>query len=196
MAFPETHGPYFFLSITKKGGSEIQLAPMVDLTTLEIPEGDFPGEGLPNGAGGRVWKDSPQEDGEVTFEIWARELDATSAEGLFQQFHGSSETAEPLTTGTAITASVARTRDTFMLVVLWTNDPVAATAAGTTASATDSLRFVGKECRMISHKPTTSDGVLKIPVTFKYPATNRAGSEKNAFWRSGDQTALIADTYP
>ena len=196
MAFPDTWGPYFFLSITKKGGSEVQFAPAVDLSTFEFNEGDFPGEGLPNGAGGRVWKEMPQEDGEISFELWAQELDTVTGVGLFQQFEGTADTSEPLTTSTAITASVTRVRDRFMVAILFTNDAAATAAAAATSTATDSLRMIAKECRLISHKPTMSDGVLKVPVTFKFPAMNRAGTARSAFHESGDQTALPAHTYP
>ena len=48
--------------------------------TIDISEPDYPGESIPNIAGGRIWKQSPQEDGALlgrhriksNFRVWPK----------------------------------------------------------------------------------------------------------------------------
>ena len=198
MAFPDAWGKYFLISVTKKAGSQIELAAVVEPESLEINPGDVPGESIVNAAGGRIWKDDAEEDGEVSFDIvGAVEIDSASAAGgLFQAFIGGTyDTAEPLESDIAWAAGDDRARDRFMVVVLQTNDAAAATAAGVTAAATDSKRFWCKEARLISHKESWGDGTNKVSVTFKFPPYTKAGTAKNYAYQSGDATALTAITY-
>ena len=126
-SFPETWGPYFLLSITRRGASaqtEVQFASMIDPSSLTITPGNRPAEGMPNGSGGRTYKEDPEEDLEISFDIIRGiELDTATAVGLFQQFVGVSgttdpnayDTGEPLATDTAWTAGANRTMDRFRI---------------------------------------------------------------------------------
>lgn len=198
MAFPQTWDELFLIGITRAGGSEVQIAAMVDPTSLDLGEGEYPFESLPNAAGGRVGKQGPEEDGEISFDLIAPvELDATSAVGLFQQWIGTSgggayDSSEPLAGDTSWPAGVNKVRDRFRIAVLFTNDAAATTASGATAASTDGLRFYANDCRFTSHKASFSDGYLKVTVTFKYPPVNKAGTTRSANWESGDQTAIAA----
>lgn len=193
---------YFLLSITRRGASaqnEVQFAAIVDPKSLEIEEGEQASESMPNAAGGRIWRDDPQADGTVTFDIIPIELDSTSGVGLFQQYIGVSGTSdpndyvtsEPLETDTSWPAGVVRVRDKFRVVVLRTNDAAATTAGGTTAASTDSLRFIANNCKFVNMTHSDSDGQLKSTVTFKFKPYNKAGTTKNYAWQSGDQTAMV-----
>ena len=189
------------VSLYRKGDTttgEVQFAAITE--DISINEGDYPGESIPSTAGGRLWKQGPQEDGEITLTIYPIELDTTTAVGLFQQWNGVSgtapavyDTSEPLATDSSWPAGAARVRDEFRVSILWTNDASVTSAAALTSASTDSLRFYATGCRIISHNTTwsPSDG-LKIEVTFKYPALNKAGTTKSAIWESGDNTALSA----
>jgi hypothetical protein len=191
MAFPDMWQEVALVAVSISGGSEIQFAAITE--TIEINEGDYPGEGMPNLAGGRIWKQSPQEDGEITLELLPLELDTTSGVGLFQQWTGGTwDTSEPLAADSTWAVGVTRVRDKFRVSILWTNDTTATAAAGATASATDALRFYATDCRITSHQSSFSpeDG-LKTSVTFKYPAMNKAGTTRIGIWQSGDQTALV-----
>ena len=198
MAFPDAWPEFCLIGLVRQGGSEVQFAPIID--SIEINEGDYPGESVPTVSGGRIWKQSPQEDGEITFEAYPIELDTTSAVGFFQQYVGVSgaagsayDTTEPLITDTSWPAGVAQIRDRWRVIVLWSNDPAVATAGAATATSTDSLRFIADNCRMISHQLTfKSDELLKVTLTFKFPARIKSGATKNYAWESGDQTALVA----
>lgn len=202
MAFPDTWQEVFLISLERASGTDIQLASVIDPDSLEINTPDYPGEGLPNAAGGRGWKQSPQEDVEISFTInQSVDLDAGTAAnvtgGLIQQYIGVSgagayDTAEPLITDTSWPAGVTQVRDRFRLAVLFTNDTAVTTAAGATAASTDSERFFCDNLRIVSHKSNFSDGYLKHEITLKAPAKNKAGTTLNFGWESGDNTALSA----
>ncbi len=189
MAFPDAWNETALVSIQKLGGSEVQFAAITD--TVDISEGDWSGEGIPTLGGGRIWKQTPKEDGEITLELYPIELDTVTGVGLFQHFTGGTwATSEPLASDVAFTAT-DRVRDQFRVVVLWTNDGATTTANATTSASTDSLRFAAMGCRLTSHKASFTDGQVKITATFKYPAFNKAGTVKMDRWDSGDQTAVV-----
>ncbi|MAF50798.1 MAG: hypothetical protein CMH64_01780 [Nanoarchaeota archaeon] len=204
MAFPDAWEETALVTIARFGAStaiqaKSNFAAITE--TIDISEPDYPGEGVPTLAGGRVWKQSPQEDGEITLELYPIQASAGDAEhnlGLFQQFVGISgdtayDTAEPISTDTSWPVSINRQRSRFAVSILWTNDTTPPTdAMGTTAGSTDSLRFSAISCRMISHKTAYTDGIVKTTVTFKFPAMNKAGDTMMFRWDSGAQTALVA----
>jgi len=202
MAFPDAWEEVALVSVTKFDDSSpvtVQCAAITE--TIDISEPEFPGESIANLAGGRIWKQGPAEDGEITLEIYPIQASAGDGEdnlGLFQQFVGVSgggayDTAEPISTDTSWPSSISRERDRFRVTILWTNDTTPPTTAeGATAAATDSLRFSAMGCRIISHKTGFTDGVVKSTVTFKFPAFNKAGDTMMFRWESGNQTALTA----
>ncbi|MHA1827955.1 MAG: hypothetical protein ACTSX6_04825 [Candidatus Heimdallarchaeaceae archaeon] len=196
MAFPDAWGPLFLMSITKKGGSQIEIAQIVDPDSISIDRPKFESEWMPNGAGGYIRKDPVATEGTLTFDIWDIELDTTSGVGLVQQFSGGTwNDTEPLALDTSWPASVTRTRDTFMVNILFTNDPAATTAAGTTAASTDSRRFYCKDAVFISYDTKMDGGLKKTTVTIKFPHMDKAGTTQLWADESGDQTALTANTY-
>ena len=170
-------------------------------TGWEINEGDYPFESITNSAGGRIGHQSPQEDGEITLELYPVGLGTTTGAGLFQQWHQVSgtppaayDTTEPMATDASWLAGQNRVRDQFRVSMLWTNDPASvANAAAATAASTDALRFYATACRIVSHKATwsPSDG-LKVNVTFKYPSWNKAGTTRIGIWEGSIATALVA----
>ncbi len=163
-----------------------------------MPQGDYPGESVPTTAGGRIWKQSPEEDGEITLELYPIQLSVADNTGLFQQFAGNDDDAggyddsEPLATNTTFIASAytaRRQRTKFLVAVMWTNDPLQESAItmdtpGTTAKV--ALRFHVKEARIVSHKTAFTDGIVKTTVTFKYPAMNKAGTTRSWAWESSN----------
>jgi len=196
--FPQAWEETAIITIQKLAGTAYEFGALVE--TADIPEGDYPGESVPTLAGGRIWKQSAKEDGEVTLEFYAVGLDTTASQGLMQEFNGGTwDTSQPLSTDTSWVAGVQRTRDRFMFAIMWTDDvaQVGANDATTTADAV-ALRFYAKECRIVSHKASFTDGILKMTVTFKYPAMNYAGTTSCAAWEStneGSGSALPALTY-
>jgi len=173
--------------------------------TIDIGEPDYPGESIPNIAGGRIWKQSPQEDGELTLEIYPTNLDTTGSAGFFQEYAGGTwDTSQPIASVTSWNAGISRARDVFMVAIMWTDDTTINTAAEvldpTGATGTDkvALRFYCKEARITSHKSEFTDGILKTTVTFKFPAFNTSGTTRCYGWESCNDvgaTPLSALTY-
>lgn len=196
MAFPDIWAETALVEVQKfDGTTPLKWQCMAMTESVDISEPDYPGEGIPTLSGGRVWKQSPMEDGEITLEIYPIELDAAddaNNKGLFQQYIGGTYDTDPITSDTSWVAGVSRTRDRFAVSILWTNDATATVASSTTAASTDSLRFVAISCRIISHKTSFTDGIVKTTITFKYPAMNKAGDTMMQRWESGDDTALVA----
>ena len=201
--FPEAWEETAIITIQRKGGTAYQYAAITE--TVDISEPDQSGETIANVAGGRIWKRSPQEDGEITLELYPVELDtAGNNTGLFQEFQGGDpdsatnayDTSDPLSTdGTGYTynAGVMVPRDRFIVAVMWTTDTAQTSAmSATTAADYTALRFYAKACRITSHKTSFTDGVVKTTVTFKFPAFIKAGTTKNFAWESTDDT----DTTP
>lgn len=191
--FPDAWEEVALVTIQIKAGTARQFAAITE--TIDISEPDYPGESIMTVGGGRIWKQSAQEDGEVTLEIYPDELDtAADNHGLFQQFNGGTwDTSEPLANDTAWPASVDRVRDRFIVAIMWTTDAAQTSAMATTSAADKTaLRFYAKECRMTSHKAAFTDGILKITCTFKFPAFDKAGTTKSYAWNSTDDT----DTSP
>ena len=199
--FPEAWEEVALVTVTKYDASSpanIECAAMTE--TIDIAQGDYPGESIPNLAGGRVWKQSPEEDGEITLEIYPTNASLADEEdnlGLFQAFAGGSwDTEEPIASDTTWTAGVDRSRDIFRVSIMWTDDTNCVSAeSATSGTDTVALRFTAMGCRMTSHKAEFTDGILKVTATFKYPAMNKAGTVKMWKWEStddGDTTALAA----
>jgi len=348
--FPEAWEETAFITLQLKGGTALNFMAATD--SVDINEGDNPGEGVPNLAGGRIWKRSGQEDGEITLDMYPISVDMAkglvissingdattttlttstahgmsigdkftvtnttnygttavpitftvnsvtsttivtalssinqaeetagtcvaylSNKGIFQQYaqpstrvamssidgdadsvdivsaaHGLAvgdivevagttnyngkyvaatvadtthvtftddghsqaqettgtikkiaDASQPLSTDTTLYAGVDKVRDKFMFAVMWTNDTSQLSAIdATTGTDFTALRFYAKECRMTSHKASFTDGILKVTVTLKFPAFNKAGTTKSCGWESTDDTdtsALPALTY-
>lgn len=176
------------VTIMRAGGTARQFAAITD--EIEINTPDYPGESMPNTAGGRIWKQSPQEDGEVTLKLYPiKEDDADNAgitQGYLQAGGQAFDSTEPLRTRTSFTAGVSKKRDSYIVAVMWTQDTAVASAlSATSTSALTSRRFYAKLARIISYKEkfSPSDG-LSAEVTFKFPAMNKAGDTRPFAWES------------
>ena len=192
--FPDDWSEVALVTIQKSGGTAYLFGSVTE--TIDISEPDYPGEGIPNLAGGRIWKQSSQEDGEVTLEIYPLNLDTTAGEGLFQEFVGGAvDSSGALATDIAWASGIDRSRDKFMIVVMWTDDTTITTAAlvndPSPSAATDKLclRFYAKECRIISHKTAFTDGIVKTTVTLKFPDSAKIGTTKSWAWESTNEIA-------
>jgi hypothetical protein len=84
--FPSAWMETALVTICPKGGYPRQFNAITE--TIDISEPDYAGESVPSLAGGRVWKQSPQEDGEVTLELYSTNLDEADNQGMFQFFGG------------------------------------------------------------------------------------------------------------
>lgn len=191
MAFPDAWTEFALITIENQGGTETEW--MASTETIDINEGEYPWESIPNLAGGRISKQSPQEDGEVTIEMYSVQIALEDNGGLEQSWVGGTiDASEPLVSDISEAAGVDRQRTRFRLSFLWTNDPAVTSASGTTAGSTDAERFVASNCRITSFKTVFTEGIKKTTVTFKYPPMTKAGTIRNFSWESGDDTALVS----
>ena len=199
-AFPQAWEEVAFVTISKYDATDITLECAAMTESIDIGQGDYPGESIPNLAGGRIWKQSPEEDGEITLEFYPTDASLATGEdnlGLFQAFAGGTwSTTEPITSDITWTAGTDRSRDVFRIAICWTDDPACTSAMDAIdTDDTVALRFTAMGCRMISHKASFTDGILKVTATFKYPAMNEAGTVKMHRWDStndGDTSILVA----
>ena len=205
MALPDTWDEVAMVSLYRQGDTTTGEVQFMSITEeIEVNEGDYPYETIPNTAGGRIGKQSPQEDGEITLKLREVELTTSSGDtiprpGMAQFWNGVSgaipaayDTSEPLGTDSSWPAGITRVRDTFRVSILTTNDPAATSAAGATAVSTDARRVYATGCKITHYgeKFTPEDGWTS-EVTFKFGAMNKAGTVKNCVRESGDQTALV-----
>lgn len=188
------------VAIMKLGGTAEEFQALTE--SVDIGEPDYPFESVPNVAGGRIAKQSPQEDGEVTLELYPTDLGATTTPGgLFQQFAGGNITGtQALTTDTSWISGSNRDRDRYAVAVLWTDETTSDVSAfrAVNGAGKVGLRFYAKECRITSHKSEFTDGILKTTATFKFPAMNKSGTTKTHAWEStnaASTSALSAITY-
>ena len=160
----------YFFGVTKKGGSEVQFAAVIEGESLGFEQGDKDGEGFPMANGGRIWKRTPEGDIEVSAKIYPLSVDVTDANDMSQYFEGGTYDASA-----PISQSNSHNRDLFRVAVLFTDDPAATTAGGATAANYAARRMSAKDLRFVSYKESY-DGQLAAEVKFKGPAFGKDGS--------------------
>lgn len=191
--------------ITIKAHNSVAREFMSITETIDISEPDYPGESIVSLANGRIWKQGPEEDGEVTLELYPvsiADADSTSQGGLAQHFRGGTiDTSQALITDVSHIAGVSEVRPGFLVAILWTTDTNAsdAVAIQNQSGADVSKRFHCRNARFISHKTSFTDGIMKVTATFKFPPRIPSGANKNWFWESSasvtNTTVFPALTY-
>ncbi len=208
--FPQTYSEVAIVSIMLKGGTagtdDYQFAATTE--TIDISEPDFTGEtGAKVVSGGRIWKETvhPEEDGEITLELYSTKLNVADEGGLFQHYGGQEwgatkqwDGTEPLMMHSAAGASgdpsgfpdgIHVPREKFLVAIMWTDDTTQDSAIDIDATGTANtvaLRFWAKDCRIVSLKSAFTDGVLKHTVTFRFPSVNKQGDTRLFNWESSN----------
>ena len=162
--------------------------------SVDIGTPDYPGESIVSLAGGRIWKQGPLEDGELTLELYP--VNASDVDnGGFEQYYsgGVLDSTVPILTDTTTTvaAGVQVIRKGFLVAILWTDDVAAVDASA--LQKTDNMafrRFYAKNCRVISYKEDFTDKILKATVVFKFPPITKDGLRRNFRW----ETTIITNT--
>lgn len=177
--FPDAWEEVGLVTIQQAGGTARQVNAIV--TDVKIDQPDYPGESIVNTGGGRIWNQKPQEDGEVTLEMYPISADEGDNFGLDQYYGGGSiDSSQPITTNTSFTAGISKQRETYCVAVLFTDDTAFTSAFGTgSTSAKVAYRWYCKLARLVSYKKSfnPSDG-WKATATFKFPPMNKAGTIK------------------
>jgi len=175
------------ISITPKGGTEVQLAAMTE--TVDIDMGDKDIEQVPTLIGGRVIKKVPQDISTITFEGYPIGIASTDNKGISQFFHTTNaatyDTTEPL----AVSSTLGR--DLWRISILWT-EVAPATASGATTAAKAAYRISYANAYLTSMKPSFTDGILKVTFAFKCAAFNKQGTAQIHEESTEATTALTA----
>lgn len=156
------------IAVQKLDGAYRQFASYVELDSIDpkIGDKDITEANLANG--GRIVKKTPQAMSEIALKLYEKEIG--SAASLKQDFNGTTDESAPLqSTNTHV-------RDCFRVVFLWTDDPAAATANGSTAAGFYSEREYFDAVRLTSCQTAMEDGTRIVNTTFKGPAFNQAGT--------------------
>lgn len=158
------------VTITKKGGSNIEFAGAITSITAQAGDKDITGVPLVNG--GRITKWSPEGDQQVTMRLHPLSANVADATGLDQFFEG-----DDADTSGVIDVSNSRTRNLFRVVMLNTQETLS-TAAGTTTAGYAARRLIMRNLRCTGHKIQEfgGDNPLMVEATFKGPAFDRTGA--------------------
>lgn len=162
------------VSISKKGGSEIEFAASSDEITFSGGERDMDMKTLLNG--GNMRRFTPMTTFEISMKIFAAEVDI-----VHEWFYGGTDAVQPLSVTNALT------RFEFRVSMMWT-DSAAATATGLVDGSKDGIRMYAINGLMTKCEPFWTDGELGFDVTFKFaPYTTAAVGTLT--WESTDGTA-------
>ena len=177
------------VTITKyasAGGTDLEYAAITE--TIDIDFGDKGVDQIANLKGGRIVKKTPQDIATITFEGYPLFVASATTPYPSQMFEsGTYDTSEPIQQPSNLG------RDTFRVVIMWTDDVAATAAAGLTAASTNAYRVIFAHAWMTSLKPSFTDGILKFTFEFKCPAFNKNGTSQICE-QSGDNTALVSLT--
>jgi len=154
------------ITITKKGGSDVQYASLIE--TIDIDPGEKGIEGVPNLAGGRLVKKTPQGDMKITFEAYP--ILTGNSKGFSEIFNGLEtwDTTEPLVVYSS------RRRDLYRVAILLSTGTETSAVGASTASNT-AMRFVVVNAYCTKYTPSYTDGILKANIEFTVPPFNRLG---------------------
>ena len=158
------------IAISVQAGSDVQFAAITETVDFDIGEKDIEGVALANG--GRVTKWTPEGDSSITFEAYPLEAGTSSGSagtGFFDLLHTADASAP-------IRVTNDKNRDKYRVLVLWTNDPNAATGQTATTDTYSGLRIGMADGHFTSVKPSFTDGILKYTVTFKVAAFDKDGT--------------------
>jgi len=173
-----------YLSITKKGGSDIDFKAIIE--TIDVPDGEKGFETFKTIAGGRLKKFNPQEDIEITLEGYAIEVGSTSTTGNgFYDLMHTQDTSQPLS------ISTDHTHDEYQLVILATDNTSQADATSATSSGDNAMRWVFKNGHFTKVNASFTDGVWKFSITYKVPPFDKSNSS-NVTYESTDGSDVLS----
>lgn len=188
--FPDSWTEVCLIGITRKDspGTKIQFAALTE--TADISQGDKPITWLANVKGGRIPKYDPEEETEITLEIYPAGI--SSSNGMMLWFTGDTDA----NTTPVISAVNTHNRKLFRVVLLWTNDIDVTEAEGAItddAIAYAAVRGVYRDAHLISCKTDFTDKILKVTVKFSCPPFNKDASGLFE-WQETDDASVATGT--
>lgn len=152
------------VTITEQGGSDIEYAAFTE--NIDPSPGAKDIEGIPLVNGGRVTRYVPEEDTEISLEMYPLEASSPGPWGLQ---HGADGTEPEL-------VSASRTRNKHRLAILWTEDATVTSAADQPGTASAGLRISYAEGYFTNvDYEFTGDKIMKVTATFKVVPFDKDG---------------------
>lgn len=152
------------IALTVAGGSDVTFGALTE--SVDFDGGDKGINGVPLVNGGRITKWDPQTDKEITLEaypLYAGTTTGTTGKGFYDLMN---------TADTSLPVSITNdyTRQRLRASFLWTNDPNATSATGTTTANYQGIRLTFANAIVTSIKESFTDKVLKYTIKLKCPA--------------------------
>jgi len=161
MANPDAWEEIALIGIQRLNGNEVQFAGLTE--SIDFDEGEKDIEYIPICNGGGVTKNVPAKESTTTFECYPLQKGtyvAGGATGFDDIFHGD-DSGDVINTVT---------KDRFRVTIAWSKSTLATASGSVTAAAGNpTYRRSYAESRLVSVKPSFSDGILKFTVKFKTP---------------------------
>jgi len=183
----DTFSETALLSITKKGGSNVEYRAIIE--NFEITGGEKGFDSIAMISGARRKKFNPQEDIEVSIDAYTTEVGTnagSSGKGFFNLIH-----SDESTTGQPISIPVDRERNEYQIVVLWTDDTSQTSATDAVTSGKKAKRIIMKNGHFTMNEESFTDKVSKCTITFKCPPFDSSGNA-NITYESTDGTAALS----
>lgn len=188
------------VSISKQGGSDLNFDAITDEIDFGIAERQVESAKLLNGGRLMLW--TPEEDTEISFECYPREVGFGGGNNI----NGVIEAKYETTTANDITTAISTLkREKFRLAFLWAEELVdgtatpAATAVAATTAGKAAFRMVFADTYCTNIEPDYSEKHLKFNVTFKLGVRSQT-ADPNMLFESVDGTEagaslLALDSY-
>lgn len=163
-------------SVEKYGvASDVDIEGVVDRESLDLGIGEKGFESIPSLVQGRIYKYTPEEDTEITFDMYCIGMDTDTSTSIESYFIGGT----PVVTGWADYVNLT-TRNKFRITILFTNDAGVTDASDTVNGGTTDTyaarRYSFADSFITSVKPSFTDGILKLSITAKVPPYDADGN--------------------
>jgi len=182
----DTFSELAYLSITKKGGSDVDFKTIIE--TIDTAGGAKDFNSIASIGGGRLKSFTPQEDIEVTIEGYAVEAgtdSGTTGKGFYDLMH-TADTSQPLA------ISVDHARDEYQVAILLTDNTSQTNATAATSATDKAKRLVMKNGHFTQVNASFTDKVWKYTITFKCPPFQKDGTANITYESSDGTTSLSA----
>jgi len=172
------------VGICAQSGTEIEFQSITETVDIDIGNKDF--DVISTLGGTRVVKFTPQEPITITLEAYGTDAGTdtgTTGKGFFDLIN-TVDTSQP------VKVSADRVRNSYRLVILWTDDSSNAGPSKSVLSGKNALRMIASDGKFTSVKESFTDGIVKWTITFKVEPFDDSASA-NFKMESSDTTATL-----
>lgn len=162
-----------FVTITKKGGSDVNFGALLNEIGWSGGEKDVEGQPLMNA--GRQRQITAQSDFEFSGTLYPIGVSTGNPDGIAEFFHGGSDQLD--SNNSAAEFETDTERPEFRIAVMFTNDDNVASATDE-VSGTDNkaYRWIAKDALLTGYEPNFDDMIFSVDVTFVVPPFDETGA--------------------